>query len=123
MYGTAAGAMAVYGLVSIGLGLTGYLRAGSLPSLIAGGVAGLLLWLCAFGLTRWPVTSLIAAILISLALVGRFAPKVIKEIGNLGELTGTLLGVTAVVMAVGGVVVIVFSVIALFTRGSSPPTP
>jgi len=40
---SAAGVTALYGLVSIGGGLVGYLRAGSTPSLLAGGGAGVLL--------------------------------------------------------------------------------
>src|SRR5207244_11843846 len=46
--------IALYGLVSVVGGILGYVRAESVPSLVAGGIAGLLLLLCAAGVFYAP---------------------------------------------------------------------
>jgi len=60
-------------------GLMGYIKAQSLPSLIAGGVAGLLLAAAAFLLEQKPVPALVLAITVSLLLLGRFGSAYIKK--------------------------------------------
>jgi uncharacterized membrane protein (UPF0136 family) len=125
MHYVAAGFTALYGLVSIVGGLMGYLNKGSTASLIAAGVAGVLLLLCAVGvfLAAWPVASLIGAIIVSLALVGRFASVLISNREKLGEFVGTTAGMVAIIVVIGGVLVIIVSVAALFTEARPPATP
>jgi uncharacterized membrane protein (UPF0136 family) len=105
---------ALYGLVSLVGGVMGFMK-GSTASLIAGGIAGVLLLLCAFGITRLPVWSLAGAIVISLALLGRFGVAVVRNF-DLSERAG----VVAFVMTVGGVLVILAAAIALATSGRPP---
>jgi uncharacterized membrane protein (UPF0136 family) len=113
----AAVLIALYGVISLAGGILGYVRAGSLPSLIAGGISGVVLLACAAGVLRLPVWSLAIAILVSLALVGRFAPALFKADTDFSSVRG----LTAVVMAVGGIVVIAAAALAVFSE-SHPPT-
>jgi uncharacterized membrane protein (UPF0136 family) len=114
----AAGVTTLYGVVSIGGGLVGYLRAGSTISLLAGGGAGVLLLACAFGILRLPSWSLLAAAVIALLLVGRFTASLFK-----GEQLSDVLQVTALVMINGGVLVIVNAVLALLIGSRPTPNP
>jgi uncharacterized membrane protein (UPF0136 family) len=65
----------IFGLITIIGGVQGFLNAGSKPSLIAGGVSGILLllagWLVQSGKT---MPGLILGLVITLALAGRFLP-------------------------------------------------
>jgi hypothetical protein len=84
----------------------------------------LLLLLCALGvfLATWPVASLIGAIIVSLALVGRFTSVLISYREKLGEFAGTTAGMVAIIVVIGGVLVIILSVVALFTESRPPAT-
>jgi uncharacterized membrane protein (UPF0136 family) len=112
--------MALYGFISIAGGMVGYVRADSLISLVAGGIAGVLLLLCAAGVFYFPVLSLGAAIIISIALLGRFLPNVIRHRDNFGEFLPTPGGSVAVLMVIGGLLTVVFSALALATRANPP---
>jgi uncharacterized membrane protein (UPF0136 family) len=118
----ALGIIAAFGIVSIGGGILGYVRAESVASLIAGGIAGLLLLLCAAGVVYLPVVGLAGAIVISVALLGRFVPSLYRQSGT-GAVLGTVKGVVGLIMVIGGVLVIVFSAWALATRSRPPGGP
>jgi uncharacterized membrane protein (UPF0136 family) len=110
---TAVALTGIYGLVSLVGGTIGYLKANSMPSLVAGGIAGILLLLCAFGITRWPLPSLIGATVVSLALVGRFAPKALGVVEKAA-------GPVDYLMSLGGVLVIVACLLAMFMAPRPP---
>jgi|SRR5688572_32010403 len=97
---TAASAAGLYGLIALTGGVIGFVKAGSLASLIAGGVSGLLLIACALFIPRRPKPGLIVALVVSVGLLGRFLP-------NIGK------GGVALVMALGGALVLVACAIAL----------
>jgi len=120
MHMVAAIVTGLYGLISLVGGTIGYIKASSVPSLVAGGIAGLLLILCAIGIPRLPTWSLGGAILISLLLVGRFTSTALKSEGPLSEFLSKGAGITAVVMIAGGLVVLVVAGLALAT-GAQPP--
>lgn len=74
----------IFGLITIASGLTGYLKAGSKASLIAGGVLGALLLLAGFLMPgQWRVGLGVGG-LVCLALLGRFLPAVLKGAYNPG---------------------------------------
>jgi uncharacterized membrane protein (UPF0136 family) len=100
----AASAAGLYGLVALTGGIIGFVKAGSLASLIAGGISGLLLIACAVFVPRKPKPALIVALVVSLGLVGRFAPKLSGPDG---------LNLIALVMSLGGVIVLVACALAL----------
>jgi uncharacterized membrane protein (UPF0136 family) len=71
--------VALYALLSIGLGFYGYLEKGSVISLIAGGVAGLLL-LGSLALVKTnPRVARIGAAVIALLMLGQMGRSAMKE--------------------------------------------
>lgn len=108
--------IAVYGLVALIGGTIGFVKAGSVASLIAGGGSGLILLIAAAlvmktpsgaavgqsGLASSARAGLIVALVMSLLLIGRFA----------STLRGGASPV-AIVMISGGLVVLVASAMAL----------
>ena len=100
----AAGSAGLYGLVALTGGIIGFVKAGSLASLIAGGLSGLILLACAAFIPKSPRPALIVALVVSLGLVGRFLPKVSGPQG---------LSTIALVMASGGLLVLVACAVAL----------
>jgi uncharacterized membrane protein (UPF0136 family) len=66
------------GLVLIAGGLMGFLKARSVASLIAGGVSGLLLILSAILFAGHLQSGLVLALLVCLALAGRFVPALLR---------------------------------------------
>jgi uncharacterized membrane protein (UPF0136 family) len=100
----AASAAGLYGLVALVGGIMGFVKAGSLASLIAGGLSGLVLIACSLLVPRKPGVALTVALVVSLALVGRFAPK-------LGGPDGP--SPVALVMVLGGLAVLIASGVAL----------
>jgi uncharacterized membrane protein (UPF0136 family) len=96
----------VYGALTILGGLMGYLKAGSVISLVSGGIAGVLLIVAACLLSSQPVAGLILALVVSLLLAGRFVPGFFS--------TGKVM--PAGIMALLSVIGIVFGVIALLKR-------
>jgi uncharacterized membrane protein (UPF0136 family) len=66
------------GLVMISGGVVGYTKAKSVASLVAGGVSGLLLLLSAFLLVGHLEAGLVIALLVCLALAGRFTPALVR---------------------------------------------
>jgi uncharacterized membrane protein (UPF0136 family) len=119
----AAGVTALYGVISLTGGIIGYVKANSLISLLAGGVAGILLLLCAAGIFRQVPGSAVGGGVVGLALLGRFAAKLSQEREQLGEFLGTTGGITAVVMVAGGALVLILSIIAMLMPPGPPSAP
>src|SRR5262249_13346666 len=114
---------ALYGLISLVGGCIGYAKAGSTASLVAGGVSGILLLICAGGVYVRPSWSLIGAIIISLALAARFAATLAKESDRVAQVLNEGRGVTAYVMITFGVFVIVAAALALLAGPPQSATP
>jgi uncharacterized membrane protein (UPF0136 family) len=115
MHIVAAIVAVIYGLVSIVGGSIGFAK-GSKISLVAGGIAGVLLLASSYGVFRWPIWSLGAAIVVSLLLVGRFAPKLFSS----GESDPSAI---AYVMVIGGLLVVALSGLAMLSERNPPPSP
>jgi uncharacterized membrane protein (UPF0136 family) len=72
-------AVLLYAILTIGLGAYGYFEKGSMPSLIAGGVAGLLL-LGSLALAKThPRIGRIAAAVIALLMLGQMGRKAMED--------------------------------------------
>jgi uncharacterized membrane protein (UPF0136 family) len=70
----------IFGLITLIGGVQAFVSAGSKPSLIAGGISGLLLLLAGWLVQTGKVTpGLILGLVISLGLAGRFLPKFFKD--------------------------------------------
>lgn len=86
---------ALYGLVSLGGGVTGFLTAGSKASLIAGGISGALLLVSAGLMPRKTGLALGMAQLVTVAVLFKFAPAAVQTLKPL-----------AVGMSLGGLLVL-----------------
>lgn len=62
----------MFGLYSLIGGIIGFLKAGSVASLIAGGLSGLILLVCSYGMRKNVKAASIAAFLVALTLGVRF---------------------------------------------------
>lgn len=65
----------VFGLLTIAGGIVGFVKAGSVPSIIAGAITGVLLLVAAFLLPEHRVAGLATALIVSLFLAGYFIRK------------------------------------------------
>jgi uncharacterized membrane protein (UPF0136 family) len=68
----------VFGVLTIAGGIVGYFKAGSVASIIAGSITGVLLLVAAFLLPEHRVIGLATAFIISLLLAAQFAPKFLR---------------------------------------------
>ena len=67
-----------FGVLTIVGGMVGYLKAGSVASIIAGSITGVLLLVAAFLLPEHRAIGLATAFIISLLLAAQFVPKFIR---------------------------------------------
>jgi uncharacterized membrane protein (UPF0136 family) len=98
MLGAARIYFVIFGVLTIAGGIVGYVKAGSVASIIAGSISGLLLVLAAFLLPEHPAAGLGIGLIVSLLLAGQFAPKFFS--------TGKVMpaGVMAVLSVIGVVI-------------------
>src|SRR6266581_6469862 len=91
----------VFGALTIVGGIVGYLKAGSVASIIAGSITGVLLLVAAFVLPEHRAIGLATALIVSLLLAAQFIPKLLQ--------TGRIIpaGIMSLLSAIGVIVVIV----------------
>jgi uncharacterized membrane protein (UPF0136 family) len=91
----------VFGGLTIVGGIVGYLKAGSVASIIAGSITGVLLLVAAFLLPEHRMVGLATALVVSLLLAAQFIPKFLR--------TGRVMpaGIMSVLSAIGIVTAIV----------------
>jgi uncharacterized membrane protein (UPF0136 family) len=90
----------VFGLLTIVGGVMGYVKAGSMASIIAGSISGILLLVAAYLLPGNLALGLALAALVSIALAGRFVPIFIKSGQVMPAGLMSLLSVIGVIMAI-----------------------
>ena len=69
----------VFGVVMVIGGIMGYVKARSVPSLIAGGVSGFIFILSALSIPRGWYTWMIGDLILSLLLAARFVPSLLQR--------------------------------------------
>ncbi|HLW36594.1 MAG TPA: TMEM14 family protein [Chthoniobacterales bacterium] len=91
----------IFGVLTIVGGVIGYVKAGSLPSIIAGTITGVLLLVAGWILPTNRAVGLVIALIISILLAVQFVPKLIR--------TGKVMpaGLMSVLSVIGIVVAIV----------------
>ena len=91
----------VFGVLTIVGGIIGYVKAGSVVSIIAGSITGVLLLVAAFLLPEHRLVGLATALIVSLLLAAQFIPKLLR--------TGRVMpaGIMSVLSVIGVIVVIV----------------
>jgi len=67
-----------FGVLTIAGGVVGYVKAGSVASIIAGSITGVLLLVAAFLLPEHRAIGLATAFIVSLLLAAQFVPKFIR---------------------------------------------
>lgn len=90
----------LFGILTMAGGVIGYVKAGSMPSIIAGTVTGLLLLLAAFLFPEYRLVSLALGLLISLLLAGQFIPKFIRTGKVMPAGMMSILSVIGIIMAI-----------------------
>jgi uncharacterized membrane protein (UPF0136 family) len=78
MIGAARIYFIIFGVLTIVGGIIGYVSKGSMPSIIAGSISGLLLLTGALLLPNYIVAGLTIDLIVSLLLAGQFVPKFIQ---------------------------------------------
>jgi uncharacterized membrane protein (UPF0136 family) len=68
----------IFGVLTIVGGIVGYVKAGSVASIIAGSITGVLLLVAAFLLPEHRAIALASALILSLLLAGQFVPKFLR---------------------------------------------
>jgi len=91
----------IFGALTIVGGVIGYVKAGSLPSIIAGAITGVLLLVAGWILPTHRTAGLVMALIVSLLLAVQFVPKLIR--------TGKMMpaGLMSILSVIGIVVAIV----------------
>jgi len=91
----------VFGVLTIVGGIIGYVKAGSVASIIAGSITGVLLLVAVFVLPEHRMVGLATALVVSLLLAAQFIPKFLR--------TGRVMpaGIMSVLSAIGVIVAIV----------------
>jgi uncharacterized membrane protein (UPF0136 family) len=91
----------IFGALTIAGGVIGYVKAGSVPSIIAGVITGVLLIIAGFVLPEHRVAGLAIALIVSLLLAGQFIPKFIR--------TGKAMpaGIMSILSAIGMIVALI----------------
>jgi uncharacterized membrane protein (UPF0136 family) len=91
----------IFGVLTIAGGVIGYVKAGSMPSIIAGSISGILLLVAAWLLAENRVSGLAMALIVSFLLCGYFVPKFMR--------TGAVMpaGMMSILSAIGVVLAIV----------------
>ena len=90
----------LFGILTIAGGIVGYVKAGSVASIIAGSITGVLLLVAAFLLPQHRGVGLATALVISLVLAGQFVPKFLQTGRAMPAGMMSILSVIGVVTAI-----------------------
>lgn len=90
----------VFGILTIAGGIMGFVKAGSMPSLIAGSVTGVLLLVAAWLMPEHLAAGLAVAFAVSLLLAAQFVPKFIRTGKAMPAGMMSILSVIGLVLAI-----------------------
>jgi uncharacterized membrane protein (UPF0136 family) len=100
MIGAAKIYFIVFGVLTVVGGIIGYVSKGSVPSIVAGSVAGILLLVGALLLPNHLLAGLAIALIVSLLLAGQFVPKFIQTGKAMPAGMMSILSVIGIIMAI-----------------------
>jgi len=90
----------VFGALTIVGGIVGYVKAGSVASIIAGSITGVLLLVAAFLLPEHRMVGLATALIVSLLLAAQFIPKLLRTGRVMPAGIMSLLSVIGIIVAI-----------------------
>ena len=90
----------VFGALTIVGGIIGYVKAGSLPSIIAGAITGVLLLVAGFLLPEHRAAGIATAFVVSFVLAAQFVPKFIRTGKMMPAGMMSILSVIGLIMAI-----------------------
>jgi uncharacterized membrane protein (UPF0136 family) len=90
----------VFSILTIAGGIIGYVKAGSVPSIVAGAITGILLLAAAFLLPDHQVAGLVVGLITSLLLAGQFIPKFIRTGKAMPAGLMSILSAIGIIMAI-----------------------
>ena len=90
----------VFGVLTVAGGVVGYVKAGSVASIIAGLITGVLLLVAAFLLPEHRAIGLATGFIISLLLAAQFVPKFIRAGTIMPAGTMSVLSVIGIIVAI-----------------------
>ena len=90
----------IFGILTIVGGVIGYLKAGSMASIIAGSISGVLLLLAAWLMPEHQAVGLFIALIVSLLLAGQFIPKFFQTFKVMPAGLMSVLSVLGIVVAI-----------------------
>lgn len=90
----------IFGALTIIGGVIGYVKAGSLPSIIAGTITGVLLLIAGWILPANRTTGLVIGLIVSLLLAAQFVPKFIRTKSAMPAGLMSILSVIGIVVAI-----------------------
>src|SRR5207302_3471899 len=90
----------VFGALTIVGGIIGYVKAGSVPSIVAGAITGVLLLIAASLLPAHRSAGLATAFVVSLLLAAQFVPKLIRTGKVMPAGMMSILSVIGIVVAI-----------------------
>ena len=100
MLGAAKVYFIVFGILTIAGGVVGYVKAGSMASIIAGSISGLLLLLAAWLMPDHQAAGLIVALVVSVLLAGRFVPIFFQKHQVMPALLMSVLSVIGIIVVI-----------------------
>ena len=90
----------VFGALTIIGGIVGYIKAGSVASIIAGSITGVLLLVAAFLLPEHRMVGLATALIVSLLLAAQFLPKFLRTAKVMPAGMMSILSVIGIIAAI-----------------------
>jgi uncharacterized membrane protein (UPF0136 family) len=90
----------IFGALTVAGGVIGYVKAGSLPSIIVGSITGVLLLVAAWLIPEHRAAGLVTALVVSLLLAGQFVPKFLRTGAAMPAGMMSILSGIGIVMAI-----------------------
>jgi uncharacterized membrane protein (UPF0136 family) len=90
----------VFGILTIAGGVVGYVKAGSVASIVAGGITGVLLLVAALLLPEYRIVGLATACIVSLLLGAQFVPKFLRTGRAMPAGMMSILSVIGIIVAI-----------------------
>jgi uncharacterized membrane protein (UPF0136 family) len=90
----------IFGAFSLAGGFIGYFKVGSMVSLLAGGISGLILLASSFGINKGNQIAAITSLVVAILLGGRFLMTLVKEFKVMPDLIMVLLSAASILFVV-----------------------